>query len=208
MFLSRKHGTELQFMRSCRSTFSTVQFEASTSNFIYETSRTPFFEAPHPLTRGWGLHSVTLIILLLMFCRGCMCAIFECTVQEWDRIPWYLDFSKGKARTNECLTVTESSIGDICESPKSLREQKMRETSTSFCGLPLINILSGQDKYNVKECARDRGCYDSLKAVENLDRQLSCMYHHTFVELLERRACASYSVRGTCDRCKVSPISY
>lgn len=204
MFYSQKHGTEFQFMRPCRSTFSTVPFHV-TSNVIYVTSKTQFYEAPFAPLRGWGLHSLTLIVLLLVFCRGCMSAL-ECSVKEWDRTPWYLKINQSVTRTDECLTVTENTIVDICEAPLKEREIKMRQTSTSFCGLPLYNILSNQDKYNVNSCSRSRGCYDSLKFVENLDKKLSCLYHSTFLELIERRACANYSVRGNCTKCKVGGI--
>ena len=190
-------------MRSCRTTFSTVQFNV-TSNFLHVTSKTPYFEAPHPLIRGWGLYTVALFVLLLMLCQGCLSAL-ECTVQEWDPTPWYLDFNQSHASTDECLMVTESSIGEICESSNSNRLMKMRKTSTSFCGLPLINVLSEQDKHNVIKCAKHNGCYNSLKFVDNLDKNLNCMYR-SFEELLDRRACANYSMRGTCDKCKVSGI--
>ena len=147
---------------------------------------------------------VTLLVLLLMLCRGCMSAL-ECTVEEWDRTPWYLEFNQSNARTDECLMVSETTIGNICEYPNSMRLRKMRELSTNFCGLPLINVLSQQDRHNVIKCARDNGCYDSLKYVDNLDSNLKCMYS-SFEELLDRRACASYSMRGTCDKCKVGAI--
>ena len=204
MFLSQQHGTEIHCMRSCRTTFTTVPLHVS-SNVIYVTSRTPLFEASILSVRGWALHSITLIILLLMFCRGCWSAL-ECSVKEWDRTPWYLKYNQSVARTDECLTVTEDSIVNICEASKTERVTKMRKTSTSFCGLPLINVLSDQDIHNVKQCSKSRGCYDSLKFVENLDKSLRCMFHSTFVELVERRACVDYSVRGTCERCKVGQI--
>ncbi|XP_052784828.1 uncharacterized protein LOC128220460 [Mya arenaria] len=173
---------------------------------------------PHSKTSLIGPRNFSVTVLCILFpvllmCKCCVCHLYSdnhvsCD-QEQSSNPSYLTLLNGTVLpplSGQCLSLTTNLVDDICEIPLKASHNRMlllRKTSTNFCGLPLVNILSKDEIKRVTQCSRDRGCARVLRAVEELDSELSDMYCH-FTDVLARIDCGEmfqYSL-GNCSRCK------
>lgn len=167
----------------------------------------------HSLSRSFGTSKLKLVIFcivipMLLLCKGCACFCSENLAVSVPSNPYLTQFNEtnmAAVSSGQCLTVTESLVEKICEKSKKVTDRGvlLREYRTNFCGLPLDNILSQQEKDSV-QCARDYGCARVLNRVQELDEEL-CKVYHQFLDVLERIDCVDmFPSTGDCDLCKAA----
>lgn len=173
----------------------------SKSKLVYSLSK-PFG------TSRLKLVAFCIIISMFLLCKGCACICSDNLAVSVPPNPYLTQFNEtnmAAVSSGQCLTVTEDLVEKICEKSKKVNDRSvlLRQYRTNFCGLPIDNILSQQEKDSV-QCARDNGCARVLNRVQELDEEL-CKIYHQFLDIIERIDCVDmFPSTGNCNLCKVS----
>lgn len=143
---------------------------------------------------------ISIIISMLLLCSETIAV----SVERNEYLTHFNETSMA-AISGQCLTVTGSVIENFCQQPVRHRKASLRQNTykTNFCGLPLDNVLSYEEKLTL-QTAPASNCSHVVDRVLLIDEELSRM-HCEFSNVVNRIDCKDYfPTIGGCGRCKAA----